>query len=130
LINDKYGKASLAAYKKLIAIRNSHPALRSNNFYPGGWEDWQTRFNEYGYGLDTERQLAIYHRWGNADDGQLERFIIVLNFSGSPQNTDVPFSVDGAWDELLDGVRVHVAGFKLRDQTVNPHWGKIYHRIG
>lgn len=130
LVDEKYGKASLAAYKKLIAIRNAHPALRSSNFYPAGWEDWQTRVNEYGYGLDTERQLAIYHRWGVAADGDIERFIIVLNFSGSPQKTDIPFSVDGAWDELLEGGRVQVSGFWLRDQTINPHWGKIFCRKG
>jgi len=130
LVGDRFGAASLAAYKKLTAIRHAYPALRSSNFYPARWQDWQTRFNPEGYGLDTARQLLIYHRWGQADDGALERFIIVLNFSSSSQKTDVPFSADGTWEELLENGRVHVSGFWLRDQTIKAHWGKIYYRKG
>lgn len=44
-----------------------------------------TEFNEQGYGVDESRDIAIYHRWGTAEDGQLERFIIVLNFSDYDQ---------------------------------------------
>jgi hypothetical protein len=29
----------------------------------------------------VEKQVVIYHRWGAAVDGGLERFIVVLNFS-------------------------------------------------
>ena len=40
-----------------------------------------TGFNAQGYGVDATKDIVIYHRWGAAENGQLERFIIVLNFS-------------------------------------------------
>jgi glycosidase len=129
-VGEKFGAAALSTFAKAIAIRHAHSALRSNNIYPGGWEDWQTRFNPEGYGIDTERQLLIYHRWGNADDGTLERFIIVLNFSHEDQFTDVPFSAEGLWRDLLSDETVNVTGFRLNNQRINSHWGKIYYRKG
>ncbi len=130
LVGEKFGAASLSTYKKMIALRLRHRGLRSNDIYPGRWQDWQTRFNPEGYGLDTKRQLLIYHRWGNADDGALERFIIVLNFSHVSQVTHVPFPDDGEWQDLLSLDRVIVNGNCLHDQTVYPHWGKVYFRKG
>jgi len=59
----------------------THPAHGSDNFYPP-WEPWMTQFNPQGYGVDVEKGVAIYHRWGNRADGRLERLVIVLN--GSP----------------------------------------------
>jgi hypothetical protein len=120
-VGEKFGAAALSTFAKAIAIRHAHSALRSNNIYPGGWEDWQTRFNPEGYGIDTERQLLIYHRWGNADDGTLERFIIVLNFSHEDQFTDVPFSAEGLWRDLLSDETVNVTGFRLNNQRHANH---------
>jgi hypothetical protein len=117
-----------ALYQKLIAIRNSHAGLRSDNFYPPGWEEWRTQFDFDGYGIDVQKQVVIYHRWGT-DDGRLERFITVLNFSPDNQVVDVPFSADGSWIDLLnDGVNPAVSGFWLRNWTVNSNWGNIFYR--
>ncbi|GAC1556267.1 MAG: hypothetical protein NVS2B2_12210 [Ktedonobacteraceae bacterium] len=62
-------------------IRLQHKGLRSLNFYPNDY-DWNWHnFSPDGYGIDEQRQVIIYHRWGDAEDGRLERFIVVLNFS-------------------------------------------------
>ena len=37
---DAIGSRLVALYARLIKIRRAHPALRSDNFYPGGWEAW------------------------------------------------------------------------------------------
>ena len=64
-----------------------------------------------GYGVDSARRLAIYHRWGKGDDGRLERFIVVLNFSDDDQWTDIPFSTNGVWTDLLNRDSIDVGGF-------------------
>ena len=127
-LKDWIGSTLFALYQKLITIRNSHAGLRSDNFYPPGWEEWKTQFDSDGYGIDVQKQVVIYHRWGT-DDGRLERFIIVLNFSPDKQVVDVPFSADGSWiDVLNDGVNPTVSGFWLRNWTVNSNWGNIFFR--
>lgn len=128
LVQEKFGAPSVKVYARLISLRLMHPGLRSDGFYPGDWEDWQTRFNPEGYGIDTERQLLIYHRWGQAEDGGTERFIIVLNFSDRHQQTDIPFTFGGIWRDLLSGFEVQVEGSVLPDQSIEPHWGRVYFR--
>ena len=71
-------------------MREAHPALRSHNFYPRHYDERMTAFNDQGYGVDESWDIAIYHRRGTADDGQLERFIVVLNFSNYDHHVDVP----------------------------------------
>ena len=41
---------------------------------------------------------------------------------------DIPFSVDGAWEDLLNGGTAEVRGFQLRNQTLGSHWGRVYFR--
>jgi hypothetical protein len=48
--------------------------------------------NQDGYGVFPDIGLVVYHRYGAADDGSLERFIIVLNYSDTDRFFDVPFS--------------------------------------
>ena len=43
----------------------------------------------------------IFHRWGAAPGGGLERFIVALNFSGQDQWVDIPFPCDGLWNDVL-----------------------------
>lgn len=125
--DDPIGRRLVALYRHLIGLRLRYAALRSDNFYPGRWETWQTRMNPQGYGLDTERQLAIYHRWGEGEDGRLQRFIIALNFSPWDQQVDLPFPADGAWTDLLPGgATAQVQGFWLRGWTVPSSWGCVF----
>ena len=129
LHDDAIGQALLRLYRRLIEIRRDYPALRSRNFYPEDWEEWQTRFNPAGFGVDTERQVVIYHRWGTGPAGQLQRFYIVLNFSSSPQAVRVPLPEDGRWIDLLSeytGTWTVVVSNQRLDLEVSPHWGHIF----
>lgn len=131
LANDKIGQALRKLYKRLIDVRKSHKGLRSRDFYPESWEEWQTRFNPAGFGVDTEKQVVIYHRWGFDDAGRLERFVIVLNFSDSEQYIAVPFTENGEWTDLLsdyDGSwRPNISNYKL-DLSLSSNWGHIFYR--
>ncbi len=124
-VSDKIGRQLMWVYAKLIQIRNTHPGLRSNNFYPV-WESWQTRFNPEGYGFDQERRLMILHRWGFADNQRLERFVVVINFSEVPQPVDIPFPENGGWRDLLNDHAVNVTNYRLSGQTVEANWGMVY----
>jgi glycosidase len=123
--DDSIGKPLRNVYSRLIAVRNAHPGLRSNDIYPawnGGW----AQLNPQGYGVDAGRGLMIYHRWGNDGNGRLERFIIVLNFSPDAQVVDVPFPENGIWEDLLSGTKVNVGGYWLRGAVIESNWGRIY----
>jgi 1,4-alpha-glucan branching enzyme len=123
---DRIGAKALALYRKLIDIRKTHAGLRSDNIYPDKWEDWQQQFDPNGYGMDVNRQVLIFHRWGNAEDGRLERFIVILNFSPQTQTVDIPFSTNGAWQDVLNNQTVIVNDFRLTDQPIESYWGRIY----
>lgn len=125
---DNIGSQLLIVYKKLIELRKAHGGLRSNNFYPAHWEDWQMQFNAAGYGIDVDKQVVIYHRWGQGDNGRLERFIVALNFSDRPQTVDIPFADNGRWRDLLNDRDVDVTNFELSQQTLEPYWGRVYYQ--
>lgn len=124
------GRRLLALHRRLIRLRGECPALRSGNFHPRNCDERQTHFNAEGYGVDADRGVVIYHRWGQASDGRMERFIVVLNFSGQDQYVDVPFPANGNWEERLGGGSVAVQGYWLRDRRVPSHWGEIFYKKG
>ncbi len=123
--DDSIGKPLRTVIAKLIAIRAAHPGLRSDNIYPQWNGDW-TQLNPQGYGVDAARGLMIFHRWGNDANGRLERFIIVLNFSGVAKTVDVPFPENGIWEDLLTGTKSNVGGFILHGVVVDSNWGHVY----
>lgn len=126
-LDDPIGAAMKDLYARLINIRKSYPGLRSDNFYPAGWETWQTQFNPQGYGIDVQKQVLIYHRWGTDEHGHLQRFIVVVNFSTNDQWVDVPFPDNGQWTDLLnDGVRVSPSQYWVSNWKVNSNWGNIF----
>ena len=122
--SNEIGKRLFALYKQLIDIRKRHPALRSPNFYPYPLNDAD------GYGVFPDQGLVIYHRWGSAENDELERFIIVLNYSDFDQWIDIPFSTNGFWEELLNGGMTLIDNFKLDNQMINSNWGRIYYQKG
>jgi 1,4-alpha-glucan branching enzyme len=124
---DGIGRRLRGLYERLAHIRATHPALRGPNFYPRDYDERWERFNSAGYGVDAARGLAIYHRWGNNEAGQVERFIIALNFSASDQFVDVPFSLNGAWEDLLTGEAVEARDYLVRAHPVPSHWGRIFY---
>jgi hypothetical protein len=131
LKDDKIGSALFNLYKRLMEIRKNYVGLRSTNFYPENWEEWQTRLNPEGFGVDTEKQIVIFHRWGNDSAGTLQRFIIILNFSDHPQHVTVRFPENGIWTDLLSGFngswRVDVSDNKLAFE-IGSNWGHIFFR--
>jgi pullulanase len=128
LADDGIGRRLRDLYRQLIGIRAAHPALRGPNFHPRRYDERWERFDRDGYGVDVARGLAVYHRWGDDGAGRLERFIVALNFSGSDHYLDLPFSVNGAWQDLLTGEVTHVQDWVLRDHPIPSHWGRVYWR--
>ena len=127
--NDTVGAALSRLYGVLARARRDHPGLRSNDIWPSAWEDWQTRFNPEGAGIDDSKQVLIYHRWGTGPDGRLENFVIVLNFSDQPQPVSVPFPLDGAWTDLLsnfDGSWQPIVSNRRLDFSVGANWGHVF----
>lgn len=122
---DFIGHRLIALYSRLTRIRREHPSLRSANMFPYPFN------HPDGYGAFPDTDVVIYHRWGPAADNQtIERFIIVINYSDFDQFADIPFSVDGVWDDLLNEQSVVVSGFRLLNQRINSNWGRIYYRLG
>lgn len=123
---DAVGKALRDIYRRLARIRAEHPALFTLNFYPDSYEGGWARFGPDGYGVDVDKQVVIYHRWGPARDGATERLIVVLNFSGEDQWVDLPFSTNGTWDDLLNGFEVQVSDYRIRNFQVSSNWGHVF----
>jgi pullulanase len=128
MLTDDPGQRLFQQYQHGIALRKSCPSLRSANFYPRFYDEQNTHFDAQGYGVDIDKDVVIYHRWGTAEDGRLERFIIILNFSDFDQYVDIPFSVNGVWEDRLNGDSIDVHNFHLFDQRINSNWGRLYYR--
>ncbi len=124
---DGPGAATLALYRQLIGLRRSHPGLTSPNFHPRGWNESNTQPDADGFGINQAQQTVVFHRWGNAADGRLEKFFVVLNFSESPQTVSLSFPEDGGWIDLLSGWQPPVAGNWLTFQ-VGGSWGHVFYK--
>ena len=122
LAQDVIGKTLFGLYKKLIQIRKDHPSLRSPNFFPF------PNNHPDGYGAFPGKDVVIYHRFGTGDNGTLEKFIVVVNYSDFDQFIDIPFSNSGQWEELLEGSTVFISNTppRLFTQKINSNWGRIY----
>jgi len=70
--------------------------------------------------------VVIYHRWGNGSDGQLERFIVALNFSDTDRWVDIPFSTNGTWTDVLNGGSVAVQNWRIGGAQLPSNWGKVF----
>ena len=124
---DAVGTLLASRYSFLMGLRRDHAGLGSPNFYPNDYDLQWRKLSPDGYGIDEGRQIAIYHRWGNAADGRLERFIIALNFGDSGQNIDIPFPSNGNWIDLLDGNKaVGVSNYRLFGYLVPSNWGCVF----
>ena len=124
---DGPGGALLDLFRRLIDLRNKHRGLTSPDFHPRGWDGSWTRRDGDGFGIDTGQQVVVYHRRGNAADGRLEKFYVVLNFSQNPQTVDISFPEDGGWTDLLSGWQPPVHNNWLRFE-VGSNWGHIFYK--
>jgi 1,4-alpha-glucan branching enzyme len=120
--SDFVGNRLYSMYRKLIQIRKQHPSLCSSNFFPFPFN------HPDGYGVFPENDVVVYHRYGRSLHGQLERFIIILNYSDFDQRVTIPFSSNGVWEDLLNEGTDLVQDFRLLQQTINSNWGKIYYQ--
>ncbi len=118
---DFAGGRLLELYRRLIEIRKAHPGLRSGNFFPYPFN------HPDGYGVFPDKGVVVFHRWGQGAAGALERFIVVINYSDSDQWIDVPFSVNGVWEDLLNQERETVTGWHLPGRRIPSNWGRIYY---
>lgn len=127
--NDKFGKALLAIYRKLIYVRHDYPVLRGDGFYPEHWENWQTFFNPEGVGIDTSRKLMVYRRYHVNDHGVLQHAVVCLNFSNQNQWLELTFPENGQWTNLLADpewkINVHNRRYGL---DVPSNWGHIFYK--
>lgn len=121
---DTYGGSLWPLYQKLIGIRLKYASLRSANFYPPNWQSWMTELESDGFGVDVARGLVIFHRYGTGDDGKLERFYILLNFSGQAQTVELQFAANGTWTDLLAGTEIQVQN-NTGNLTVESNWGHV-----
>ena len=114
-------------YRRFIEIRREHPGLRSANFYPRGWDEGWTQPDPHGFGIDRARNVVVYHRWGDDSAGRLERFYVVLNFSGETRRVSFEVPDAGPWTDLISGGVASAPGGRL-DVDVGSNWGVIYHK--
>jgi 1,4-alpha-glucan branching enzyme len=128
---DQPGLALLRLYRVMARMRRDHPGLRSGRMYPDSWEEWQTRLNPVGVGIDVDRQLMTYHRWEEFPDGSVENFVIVLNFSDADQVVTVPFPINGRWMDLLSGLAGTWSPMVENNQlmfTARSNWGHVFRK--
>ncbi len=127
--NDVIGQSLLKLYGRMNEIRSQYAGLRSTEFYPQPWDEWQTVFNPQGYGIDAANQLVVYHRWGYDEQGTLQKFIIALNFSDMPRDICIPFPENGEWTDLLsnyDGSwKPVITNWKLCFK-IESNWGHVF----
>jgi pullulanase len=126
-LNDEAGERLRSFYKQLIGVRKAHPGLRSSNFYPADWDETRETLDQDGFGVDVNRKVVVYHRWGEADDGALERFYIVLNFSDSSQRVKLRFPEADGWEDLTSGWRPALEGLQLTFD-VGSNWGHVFYK--
>jgi pullulanase len=128
-LDDQVGKSVSALFAKLIGIRTGSAALSSPNFHPRNWDESRTTRDAEGFGLDVDRQVAVYHRWARDRAGRLERFYVVLNLSDEPQGRDVDLkvAVNSSWEDLLTG-DVFDAFANSLSVHVGRCWGRVLFR--
>jgi pullulanase len=126
-LNDVAGQPLCDLYRRCVLLRTTHAGLTSANFHPRFWDESCYRLDGDGFGIDEARQLVVFHRWGEADDGHLEKFYIVLNFSQSAQVVDMSFPEDGGWVDLLSGWSPAVVNNHLQFE-VGSNWGHVFHK--
>jgi pullulanase len=129
LTEDGLGRWITELLTRLARIRRQHPVLRQPGMYPGSWPSDRRVPYDNGYGLDADRQTVVYHRWGHDPAGRLHRYVIVLNFGRFPQPVTVPLPDGGTWTDLIKDQPVAAEPSHRVEQTVESHWGHVFHRV-
>ena len=114
---DREGNALVDLYRRLGALRASHPALRSRESY------------YYHHDSRTRDGVIAYHRRAGS-----EIAMVVINFSGRDQSVELPFPAAGRWTEVLaplpaGGVREHFDTAHVGERVsirVPSNYGRIF----
>jgi 1,4-alpha-glucan branching enzyme len=85
------GRAQLAFYRRLLALRPAHPALRSDHI-----EFYMDDFARY--------KVLRYKRWSEDDDV----VVVAINFDCVLQPVGLGFPSNGDWQDAVSGQRVQV----------------------
>lgn len=127
--NDKFGGSLRSVYTKLIKLRKQYPVLRADGFYPETWENWQTRFNPEGVGVDTNRQLIVFRRYHVNEQGHLNHAVVCLNFSDQNHWLELTFPEDGEWINLLAEPQWSITVSNRRfGLEVSSNWACIFYK--
>jgi pullulanase len=130
--SDPIGVTLTRLHAGLATMRRDHPGLRSELMYPDAWPSAQPV--PVGVGVDVAEQTAVYQRWASLDDGSVENFVVLLNFSDDDKSVTAAFPVAGEWDDLLAGFddveswSVQVSG-NTASIPVGSHWGRVLYRL-
>lgn len=124
---DPFGRSLRGVYARLLHLRHQYPVLRSDGFVPHFWEEWQTRFNPEGLGIDTERQLLVYRRFFDDEQGHRRWAVVALNFSPASHRLELTFPENGAWTNLLDEPAWSImVGDHRYSLDIPSHWGVVF----
>ncbi|MBU2502923.1 hypothetical protein KJ682_16455 [bacterium] len=96
------------AYKRLIRLRLTHPALSTENVF-FHWRDG---------GLDQTEYTMVYWRGstGTAADAEI---VVACNFDHEPHTWEVPFPADGTWVKYdLEGGNLELLALENPGYTV------------
>ncbi|MGE5498709.1 MAG: glycoside hydrolase family 13 protein [Syntrophothermus sp.] len=102
----EFNRSLFDHYKKLIAVRNANPALRTGSFKALITDD---KKNIYAF----ERRLGK------------ERIIVLINNSGSSRSIDVPVRAGKNYKDVLNDNQVFNAENKTMKLDIPAMWGRI-----
>jgi 1,4-alpha-glucan branching enzyme len=126
---DRFGRALRQVYTRLIHLRQQYPVLRGGGFAPHYWEEWQTRFNFEGLGIDTQRQLLVYRRYHIDEAGHWTHALVALNFSSDNHFLELPFPENGTWVNLLaDSPWSITVNDRCCGVELPSYWGCIFYK--
>jgi glycosidase len=105
----------LAFHRRIIALRNAHPALRTGSFET----------------LLTDDKTDL---WAFMRGAENEQLVVVLNASAQPRDVIVPLppGAPKTWQQVFgaadgDGARISGEGGKLAVRGVGAHSGAVFH---
>jgi hypothetical protein len=124
-LNDGPGNGLLDLYKKLVNIRRNYAGLQSVSFHPLEWNEENDKLNHDGFGVDTERKVVVYHRYGQGANGRKQKFYVVLNFSDQGQRVEIQFPDNDGWEDLISGWKPIVSDCRLNFE-VGSNYGHIF----
>jgi pullulanase len=121
------GPTLVSLYQRMMDLRKQHPGLRSAHFYPRDWDEGWTQPDPNGYGIDRARNVVVFHRWDEDENGPTERYYVALNFSQQTQHVAFAVPDAGPWQDLISGATVTATDGRLQGD-VGSNWGAIYYR--